>query len=57
MGQRWEYEVIETEDRGALQEILGRAGADGGELATAGASFTAWMTKVVHIVDLKRSRS
>ena len=56
MPQKWEYRVIETKDRSALQSELDRAGADGWELVSATSMFNTMMTKVLHTLFLKRPR-
>jgi transcriptional regulator with XRE-family HTH domain len=48
MRQEWEYKVVETKDRAALQSELAGLGADGWELVSATAMFNALMTKVVY---------
>jgi transcriptional regulator with XRE-family HTH domain len=57
MRQEWEYKVLETKDRTALQRELADAGADGWELASATAMFNTLMTKVVYTLFLKRPRA
>jgi transcriptional regulator with XRE-family HTH domain len=57
MRQEWEYKVLETKDRTALQRELAAAGADGWELASATAMFNTLMTKVVYTLFLKRPRA
>jgi transcriptional regulator with XRE-family HTH domain len=57
MRQEWEYKVVETKDRTALQRELAAAGADGWELASATAMFNTLMTKVVYTLFLKRPRA
>jgi hypothetical protein len=52
--QKWEYKVVETADRDALQPELTMAGADGWELVSATAMFNTWMSKVVYVLFLKR---
>jgi transcriptional regulator with XRE-family HTH domain len=54
MRQEWEYKVLETKDRTALQPELASAGAQGWELVSATAMFNTLMTKVVYTVFLKR---
>ena len=54
MRQEWEYKVLETKDRTALQPELASAGAQGRELVSATAMFNTLMTKVVYTVFLKR---
>jgi transcriptional regulator with XRE-family HTH domain len=54
MRQEWEYKVLETKDRAALQPELTRAGADGWELVSATAMFNTLMTKVIYTLILKR---
>lgn len=54
MRQEWEYKVLETKDRTALQPELASAGAEGWELVSATAMFNTLMTKVVYTVFLKR---
>jgi transcriptional regulator with XRE-family HTH domain len=56
MPQKWEYKVIETKDRGALQGELDKAGADGWELVSATSMFNTLMTKVLHTLFFKRPR-
>ena len=55
--QRWEYKVVETADRDALQPELAIAGADGWELVSTTAMFNTWMSKVVYMLFLKRPAS
>jgi transcriptional regulator with XRE-family HTH domain len=57
MRQTWEYRVLETKDRAALQPELASAGAEGWELVSATAMFNTLMTKVVYTLFLKRSVS
>jgi transcriptional regulator with XRE-family HTH domain len=54
MRQEWEYKVVETKDRTALQSELASAGAEGWELVSATAMFNTLMTKVVYTLFLKR---
>ena len=54
MRQEWEYRVVETKDRTALQPELASAGAEGWELVSATAMFNTLMTKVVYTLFLKR---
>ena len=54
MRQEWEYKVLETKDRTALQPELASAGAEGWELVSATAMFNTLMTKVVYTLFLKR---
>ena len=54
MRQEWEYKVVETKDRTALQPELASAGAEGWELVSATAMFNTLMTKVVYTLFLKR---
>ncbi|MEO7193094.1 MAG: helix-turn-helix domain-containing protein [Vicinamibacterales bacterium] len=54
MRQEWEYKVLETKDRKALQPELASAGADGWELVSVTTMFNTWMTEVVHTLFLKR---
>lgn len=54
MRQEWEYRVVETKDRTALQSELAGAGAEGWELVSATAMFNTLMTKVVYTLFLKR---
>jgi transcriptional regulator with XRE-family HTH domain len=54
MRPNWEYRVVETKDRAALQSELDRAGAEGWELVSATAMFNTLMTKVVYTLFLKR---
>lgn len=54
MPQKWEYRVVETKDRKALQSELDKAGADGWELVSATSMFNAMMTTVLHTLFLKR---
>ena len=57
MRQQWEYKVLETKDRTALQTELASAGAEGWELVSSTAMFNTLMTKVVYTLILKRARS
>lgn len=57
MPQQWEYKVVESKDRTALQPELAAAGAEGWELVSATAMFNTMMTKVVYTLFLKRSRA
>jgi transcriptional regulator with XRE-family HTH domain len=57
MRQEWEYKVVETKDRAALQSELAGLGADGWELVSATAMFNTLMTKVVYTLFLKRTVS
>jgi len=57
MRQAWEYKVVETKDRAALQSELAGLGADGWELVSATAMFNTLMTKVVYTLFLKRTVS
>ena len=54
MRQKWEYRVIETPDRSALQTELAAAGADGWELVSVTAMFNTMMTKVNYTLFFKR---
>jgi transcriptional regulator with XRE-family HTH domain len=54
MPQQWEYKVVETKDRAALQPELSAAGAQGWELVSATAMFNTMMTKVVYTLIMKR---
>ena len=56
MRQKWEYKVIETndKDRDSLPLELAMVGADGWELVSATAMYNTWMTKVVYTLFLKR---
>ena len=54
MRQNWEYRVVETKDRAALQKELTIAGSDGWELVSTTAMFNTLMTKVVYTLFLKR---
>ena len=54
MRHEWEYKVVETKDRTALQSELASAGAEGWELVSATAMFNTLMTKVVYTLFLKR---
>ena len=56
MRQEWEYKVVETKNRTALQPELTSAGAEGWELVSATAMFNTLMTKVVYTLILKRPR-
>ena len=56
MPQKWDYKVVETKDRKALQPELDRAGGDGWELVSATAMFNSMMTSVVHTLFFKRPR-
>jgi hypothetical protein len=55
--QKWEYKVVETAEREALQPELTSAGVDGWELVSATAMFNTWMSKVVYVLFLKRPAS
>ena len=55
MRPTWEYRVIETKDRAALQPELTAAGGEGWELVSVTAMFNTLMTKVVYTLFLKRS--
>ena len=57
MRQEWEYKVLETKNRTALQTELASAGAEGWELVSSTAMFNTLMTKVVYTLILKRARS
>ena len=57
MRQEWEYKVVETKDRAALQPELASAGVEGWELVSVTAMFNTMMTKVVYTLFLKRPRS
>ena len=57
MRQTWEYKVLETKDRAAIQSELAEAGAEGWELVSATAMFNTLMTKVVYTLFLKRPAS
>jgi transcriptional regulator with XRE-family HTH domain len=57
MPQKWEYKMVETKDRTALQPELDKAGADGWELVSATSMFNTMMTKVLHTLFFKRPRS
>ena len=57
MPQNWEYRVVETKNRAALQSELTGAGAEGWELVSVTAMFNTLMTKVVYTLFLKRPRS
>jgi len=52
----WDYKVVETKDRAALQGELTKLGADGWELVSTAAMFNTLMTKVVYTLFLKRPR-
>ena len=54
MRTTWEYRVVETKDRAALQTELATLGADGWELVSATAMFNTLMTKVIYTLFLKR---
>jgi transcriptional regulator with XRE-family HTH domain len=54
MRQQWEYKVLETKDRTALQPELTTAGAEGWELVSVTAMFNTLMTKVIYTLFLKR---
>ena len=56
MPQKWEYKMVETKDRTALQPELDKAGADGWELVSATSMFNTMMTKVLHTLFFKRPR-
>ena len=57
MPQKWDYRVVETKDKNALQSELDRAGADGWELVSATSMFNTMMTRVDHTLFFKRPRS
>lgn len=57
MRPTWEYRVVETKDRTALQSELTSAGGEGWELVSATAMFNTLMTKVVYTLFLKRPQS
>jgi transcriptional regulator with XRE-family HTH domain len=57
MPQKWEYKMVETKDRTALQPELDKAGADGWELVSVTSMFNTMMTKVLHTLFFKRPRS
>ena len=57
MPQKWEYKMVETKDRTALQPELDKAGADGWELVSVTSMFNTMMTKVLHTMFFKRLRS
>jgi hypothetical protein len=57
MTDTWELKVIEVSKRNAIQPELTKAGEEGWELVTSTASFNTWMTKVVHLLYLKRPRT
>ena len=57
MPQKWEYKMVETKDRTALQPELDKAGADGWELVSVTSMFNTMMTKVLHTMFFKRPRS
>lgn len=57
MRQEWEYKVLETKDRKALQSELTSAGAEGWELVSTTAMFNMMMTRVDYTLFLKRPRS
>ena len=57
MPQKWEYRMVETKDRTALQPELDKAGADGWELVSVTSMFNTMMTKVLHTLFFKRPRS
>ncbi len=54
MRPTWEYRVVETKDRAALQSELNAAGGEGWELVSATAMFNTLMTRVVYTLFLKR---
>ena len=54
MHPTWEYRVVETKDRAALQSELTAAGGEGWELVSATAMINTWMTKVVYTLFLRR---
>jgi transcriptional regulator with XRE-family HTH domain len=56
MPQKWDYRVVETKDRKALQPELDKAGADGWELVSATSMFNTMATTVVHTMFFKRPR-
>jgi transcriptional regulator with XRE-family HTH domain len=49
----WEYQVVETKDRAALQSELTTAGGDGWELVSATAMFNTMMISVVYTLFFK----
>jgi hypothetical protein len=57
MSQRWEYKLIEATKQHAIPEQLAHAGSEGWELVAPTAAFNIWMTKVVHLLFLKRPTS
>jgi transcriptional regulator with XRE-family HTH domain len=57
MRQQWEYKVVETKDRAALQSELAGLGAEGWELVSVTAMFNTLMTKGVYTLFLKRTVS
>jgi len=57
MPQQWDYRVIETKDRTALQPELAQLGNEGWELVSATAMFNTMMTKVVYTLFFKRPRA
>jgi hypothetical protein len=57
MPQKWEYKMVETKDRTALQPELDKAGADGWELVSVTSMFNTLMTKVLHTLFFRRLRS
>jgi transcriptional regulator with XRE-family HTH domain len=57
MPQKWEYRMVETNDRKELQPELDKAGADGWELVSVTSMFNTMMTKVLHTLFFKRPRS
>lgn len=57
MRTKWEYRVIETKDRAALQTELTAAGSEGWELVSSTAMFNTLMTRVIYTLFLKRPAS
>ena len=57
MRTTWEYRVIETKDRAALQTELTAAGSEGWELVSSTAMFNTLMTRVIYTLFLKRPAS
>ena len=57
MRPTWEYRVVETKDRAAMQPEPTAAGAEGWDLASVTAMFNTLMTRIVYTLFLKHSIS
>ena len=57
MRPTWQYRVVETKDRAALQNELTTLGGDGWELVSTTAMFNTMMTSVVYTLFFKRLAS